>query len=264
MDQKVKNYLGVAIIIAVLLFAYAAVRFVETFSRVSEPSSFRSFSVSGDGKAIRVPDVATFTFSVITEGGKNLSTLQEQNTEKVNKAIAFVKSKGVDAKDIQTQNYNVSPRYQYYNCGIVPYSQTEFTKPCPPPEIMGYTITQTVLVKVRDFSKVGDIVAGVVLNGANSFSGLSFTIDDKTKVENEAREKAIAKAKDKAKAIAEAGGFQIGRLLSIDEGYGQPYYNAKAYGIGGGTEASVSPPAPIIEPGSEEVDITVTLRYEIK
>lgn len=265
MAEKVKNYLGVAIIIGILVFAYAAWSFVKTYSKLAEPSSFRSFSVSGEGKVVIVPDVATFTFSVVTEGGKNLSQLQKENIEKVNKAIAFVKNNKVDQKDIKTEGYNINPRYQYYDCNrqVQIYPAPEPT-PCPPPEIVGYSITQTVGVKVRDFSKAGEIVAGVVENGANSVSGLTFTIDDRAKAENEAREEAIAKAKEKAKAIAKAGDFKMGRLLGIEEGY-QPYYG---YGMGGGMESmslkAAAAPAPTIEPGSQEVKITVTLRYEIE
>ena len=266
MSEKIRDYLGIAIIVAALAFGYAAVSYVQTYSRSSEPTSYRSFSVTGDGKAVAIPDVAAFSFSVITEGGKSLADLQKQNTEKANKAIAFIKSSGVDAKDIQTQNYSVNPRYQSFNCGPrplgMPYPEIA---PCPPSEIVGYTVTQSVGVKIRNFAKAGDIVSGVVEQGANSVTQLSFTIDDPSKPQSEAREKAIVKAKEKAKAVAKAGGFRIGRLLSIDEGgYPGPYYDA--YGKGGGfvSAAVESAPAPTIEPGSQDVTVSVTLRYEIQ
>ena len=120
-----------------------------------------------------------------------------------------------------------------------------------------------VSVKVRDFEKVGDLLAGIVDKGANSFSQLSFAIDDPTSVENEARSEAIAKAKDKAMSIAKAGNVKLGKLLSIQEGNSyDPYYG---YGVGGaGPVAEKSLPAPMIEPGSEDVKITVTLTYEMK
>ena len=60
--------------------------------------------------------MAQFTFNIITEGGKDISKIQKENTDKANKAISFIKSKGVEAKDIKTQNYNLEPRYQYYSC----------------------------------------------------------------------------------------------------------------------------------------------------
>ncbi len=271
MSEKIKNYMGVAIIAGVLLLGYGAVSYGNAYSKSVNPSAFRSFSVSGDGKAVAIPDVATFTFSVITEGGKNLADLQTQNTNKVNKAIAFVKSSGVDAKDIKTQGYDVSPRYQQYNCygtyssGVPSIEPQPISpRPCPPAAIVGYTITQTVLVKVRDFSKAGTMLSGVVDAGANSVSSLQFTIDDPSKPQNEARVEAIGKAKAKAEAIARAGGFRLGKLLSIDENGGYPiYYGAYGKG-GGGYDSTASAPAPAIEPGSQDVNVTVTLRYEIK
>ncbi|MGB9609159.1 MAG: SIMPL domain-containing protein, partial [Minisyncoccia bacterium] len=69
----------------------------------------------------------------------------------------------------------------------------------------------------------------------------------------------------KAESIARAGGFKLGNILSIDEG--QNFYPYRAYeslGVGGGGIAEKSLPAPQIEPGSQEIKINVTLRYEIK
>ena len=256
-SMTTKNALLVAIIVGIFLFGYAAVTFVQSYSRSIEPSSFRSFSVSAEGEVVSIPDVAAFTFSVLTQGGKDIGGLQRENTEKVNKAIGFVKSKGVEAKDIKTQSYNLDPRYQYFNCPREGGS-------CPPPEIVGYTVTQTVSVKVRDFAKIGDILAGVIGNGANSVSQLSFTIDDPDNLQSEARTKAIKKAQEKAKAIARAGGFRLGRLLSIQEGgYPIPVYEqyARSADFSG---APKTLPAPTIEPGSQEIKVNIALVYEIE
>lgn len=262
MDNKIKNSLGIVIAISVLALGYSAIIFAIYFSKSIQPSSFRSFAVSGEGKEIAVPNIAQFTFDIITEGGKDLALLQKDNTTKTNKAIEFIKSNGIDVKDIQTQNYNVSPRYQYFSCpgGIITPNQAP--RPCPPPEIVGYTITQTISVKIRNFEKIGSILSGVVSNGANSVSQLNFTIDDPTSVQNIAREKAIQKAKEKAESIAKAGGFQLGRLLAIDEGGSTPIPIFKASGIQ--TMESVPTPAPIIEPGSQETIVNITLHYEIE
>ncbi len=255
MDKKIKNYLGIAIIAALAVAVLSGAVYVYFYSKASQPTSYRSFSVSGDGKAVAVPDIAQFSFSVITEGNLNIANLQKINTEKMNKIIEFVKSKQIDSKDITTQSYSIYPRYQYYNCN-------KTTGVCPPAEIVGYTVSQSVLVKIRDFAKIGDLLSGTVANGANSVSELSFTIDDPTSVQNEARAEAIAKAKDKAKSIAKAGGFRLGKLISIQEGgAAYPMYVERAYGIGGGAETA---PAPTIEPGSQEVSISITLTYEIK
>lgn len=256
--EKTKQYLYVAIIVALLVGAYSVWSYVSSYGESIQPSSFRSFSVSGEGKIVAVPDVAQFSFSVVTEGGKDLGALQADNSKKMNSAIDFVKKNGVEAKDIKTQNYSISPRYQYYSCSHPESS----VKPCPPAEIVGYTVSQDVQVKIRDFAKIGVILGGVVEAGANTVSQLQFTIDDPDAAKSQARAEAIEKAKVKAEEIAEAGGFRVGRLLGIDESGAQPVYYG--YGAGAVMKESLAVPAPNIEPGSQDVKVSVTLRYEIR
>ncbi|OGF81890.1 hypothetical protein A2930_00235 [Candidatus Giovannonibacteria bacterium RIFCSPLOWO2_01_FULL_45_34] len=279
MNEKLKGYLGWAGIAFIGVLSFAVLSYVQTYANSIEPGTYRSFSVSGEGKVVAVPDVAEFSFSVITQGGKDLGSLQKENTTKVNKVIEFIKSKGVAAKDIKTQNYSVEPRYTNYSCKPRPMmyelpgssglsgAGTVIAYPvdssCPPPDITGYTINQYVSVKVRDFTKTGELLSGVVTNGANSVSQLFFTIDDPTVLKNQARAEAIAKAQAEAKNTARAAGFRLGRLLSIDEGYGGPIYYTKsmvADGRGGGMPEA----APTIEPGSQDITVTVNLRYEIR
>jgi len=168
----------------------------------------------------------------------------------------------VASKDIKTSGYTITPRYQRYSCP----DEGRSGEPCPPADIVGYTVSQTVDVKVRDFSVIGDIMSGVVQHGANTVSSLSFTIDDPTSVEAEARAQAIEKAQAQAREIAKAGGFSVGRLLNVySNRYYYDNYAAKSsvpLGMGGATEAAV--PAPAIEPGSQDVTVMINLTYEIR
>jgi hypothetical protein len=276
MNQKVKNILGLVFAIVAVALGYAALHYVDFYGKSIQPSSFRSFSVTGDGKATAVPDIAEFSFQIIVEGNTDVASLQVKNTEAANKAITFIKSKGVENKDIQTQYYNIEPRYQTYDCQTKPIimiapdvrssaGTSASAQVCPPSSIVGYTVTQSINVKMRDFKKIGDIMSGVVENGANQVGSLSFTIDDASKVQDEARAKAIAKAKAKAEAMASAGGFRMGRLLNIQEGGYTPYATYKSYDSSartlGMTESAA--PSPSIEPGSQDVTVNVTLQYEI-
>ncbi|MBI2628098.1 MAG: SIMPL domain-containing protein [Candidatus Niyogibacteria bacterium] len=258
MDKKIKNYLGIAVISGIALLAISSFWYVDSFSKSITLS--RTFSANGEGKVAAVPDVAQLSFGVLTEGGKNLTNLQKENTDKLNKAIAFLKENGIEEKDIKTQFYDIAPRYKYFSC---PPLSGESAVSCPPSEIVGYTINQSVLVKIRELNKAGDVVAGVVNNGANTVSGLSFTVDDQTELQNQARAKAIAEAKRKARAIAEAGGFRLGKLISINENgsfpLSMPY--ALEFGGKGGSEDFRSA---ALEPGSQEIRVSVTLIYEIR
>ena len=246
-----KKYLFGAAIAAVFILAFSAVSYVGAYSR--SVASTHSFSVSAEGEVVGIPDVARFTFSVITQGGKDSSSLEKENAEKVNKAVACLKDSGVEKKDIKTESYNLTPRYTscYYRAG----------ETCLPSEITGYEISQTTSVKARDFSKVGDLLSGVVLSGANSVSSLSFEIDDQTALENTARSEAITKAREKARQIAKEGNFRLGKLLSVNESNNYPY---RLYGMGGGVAEAVPSAKVSVEPGSQKITITVNLTYEIK
>ncbi|MFA5052922.1 MAG: SIMPL domain-containing protein [Parcubacteria group bacterium] len=255
MNKTIKNALGIVGAVFAIILAGSAASYVNTYSKSIEPSSFRNFSVSAEGEAVGIPDVAEFTVGVVTEGGTNIGTLQDENTAKTNAIISFVKENGVEDKDVKTSWYDISPRYTTcYGDGI-----------CPPRQIVGYTISSSITVKMRDFSKTGDILSGVITKGANTVSSLTFKIDDEDATRKEARDKAISKAKIKAKELADSAGFKVGRLLSINEGYATPYYAAGAVMDSYYKEAALSSRTPVaLEPGSQELTVTVTLTYEIK
>lgn len=247
-----------ALILVLLTAVYGILSFTGSYARAIDPSSVRSFNVSGQGEVVASPDVAIFTFGILTEGGVDIAGLQDKNSESSNAAIAYLKEQGIEEKDIKTQYFNISPRYEYTNC----FNGEGRT--CPPPKIVGYTIRQDVQVKVRDLSTAGELISGVVQKGANTVSQLSFSIDDPTSFEQEAREKAFTEAEAKAKALAKAGGFKLGKLLAVSEGYnnGNQYRSFElsadsAYGVGGAV-------APKIEAGSQEIRISVNVQYEIR
>lgn len=257
MSEKIKNYLGIAAILAILSAVAIAFWTAGTYSKGTAPA--RVFTVRGEGKATAVPDIAKLTFSILTEGGTNLTELQKNNSQQTNRLISFLKQQGVDEKDIRTQSYNIMPRREFYDC--VPSFTIELGKPepCPPPKIVGYRIQQSLSVKVRDLNKVGKILAGAVKNGANNVSGPAFDIDNPEAIRQKARQEAIAKAQAKAEAMAKAGGFKLGRLVSVSETF-MGAMSAFQTAVKSSAESDI----PQIEPGSSEVKVSVELVYEIR
>ena len=108
MNTQIKNLLGLASILVLFLFVFAAFWYVAAYSRSILPE--RTFAVTGEGEVVVVPDVAEFTYTTVTEGELDLDVLQEANAEKINKANSFVKESGVDEKDIKTTNKPKLPR----------------------------------------------------------------------------------------------------------------------------------------------------------
>lgn len=241
MNNQIRNVLGLALIITLLATAYAGVSYVRSFASSIQPASF---TVTGKGEVVAIPDVIQFSFSVLTEGGLDVGELQKENTAKMNSAIEFLKESGVEVEDLKTQNYNIEPRYSFCIRGV-----------CSPSQILGYSVNQTVEVKVRDFGMIGDILSGIVQRGANSVSQLSFTIDDPSELEDKARNEAMEAAQIKAQDIARAGGFKVGRLISVSEG---------GFFVPFALESSAMTGGPSLEPGTQKVTVNVTLRYEIR
>lgn len=204
----------------------------------------KTISVQGQGKVYAKPDIAIINMSVVTEG-RNIKDVQDKNTKKMNAVIEFLKGFGIEDKDIKTINYNIYPRYNYESRTI--------------PEIIGYEITQTMEVKVRNLEKVGDILDKSVGVGINQISSLRFWIDKDEDLKEQARKLAIEDAKEKAKKLASNLGIRLVKLAGFSEDTGYypvPMYKEAAGMGGGGT-------TPDIQTGENEIIINVSLIYEI-
>lgn len=208
-----------------------------------------TIAISGEGKVVAIPDIAKLSLGVTTQK-TNVADAQKENTDKMNKLVKILKDLGVDSQDIQTTNYQINPQYNWTE------SRGQY--------ITGYQVDQSVAIKVRDTSKVGDILSKTAEVGANQVGGLTFTIDDPEMVKQEAREKALKNAKEKAEALAKMADVKLGKIVSFSESSNdympQPYYESsmKGMGIGGGGGV-----APSIEVGSNEITVYVTINYEI-
>jgi len=237
------------IVFLVGLLGFWSFRMYEIY-RNSNGNYAREISVDAEGKAYVLPDVAEITLGVTTEA-KTSDVAIADNTKKMNAVIEAIAKFNIEKKDIQTTGYYLNTRYNWTE------SQGSVQD--------GYTLNQTILVKVRDFAKVGDILAATTKAGANVVSGVNFTNDDLEKAKTEARAIAIEKAKEKAKAIAEQAGLKIGKMVNYYEYMTSPYdYYGKGgmyMAEGGGVSESA---APVIEPGQKEVALTVTLTYKLK
>jgi uncharacterized protein YggE len=246
-DKNLTTYLYYALIAALLVFMASSISLAASFARSSR-ANVTSFTVTGEGKASFAPDIATFNFGVITQGGNNVEDLQGENDKKINAMVDFIKQSGVDAKDIKTQDYSVNPRYSYGNDKA--------------PTITGYEINQQIFVKVRDIKKAGEILSGVVKLGASNVSQLQFTIENIEDVKNQAKALAIENARKAARDMAKTGGFRMGKLIAIDEGsQGGPipmFDTASPVGRGGDGASTA------LEPGQGEYTVSVVLKYEIR
>ncbi len=224
----------------------------------SGTTATNTIQIQGDGEVFAVPDIAEISFSV-SQDSKTMVEAQKIVTEKINKALAYLKTQNILDKDIKTQNYNASPKHEWQTVACA------FNQPCPGGKdvIVGYTVNQTILVKVRKSDEAGKIITGLTQAGITDLSGPNFTIDNDEALKAEARKKAIADAKVKAEALAKDLGVSLVRIVNFSENSGGNYppMYAKTMmtdAVGGGPEMASLPK------GENKYTSQVYITYEIR
>lgn len=198
----------------------------------------RSITVGGSASVTAVPDRATFTFGVETRGQTASAALNE-SAAAIKRVVDAVKGTGVDRKDIQTQNVSL-------------YPQTSSDGR----HIEGYAANASVTVRLDDLDRAGPLVDAAVEAGATSVSGPSLERSDADELRDKALADAVADARTKAEALAKAAGGSLGDVLSVTEGGGSmppvPF----------AAEARVADMT--IEPGTQEIQASVTVTFELR
>jgi hypothetical protein len=255
--RKIVALIGAMAVIALIAYTYSTVK--QARYLYQGPTTI---SVVGEGEVFAKPDVAAFSFSVESKEA-DATSAQDKAAETMDEILAYLKDEGVEEKDIKTEYYNFSPRYEY------PDVCTAWN--CPPrndePKLIGYQVTQSVSVKVRDMEQAGKLVAGVGDKGAMNVSGVSFTIDDEESLKAEAREKAIADAKEKAEVLAANLGTRIVRMTGFSEeggGYPMPYGYGGADMMKAEMDAVESSRPAALPAGENTVTSRVNISYEIR
>jgi uncharacterized protein len=211
--------------------------------------SERMITVNGIGKITGNNNIAVTTIGY-SNTNKEVLKAQMENKAVMDLVMADIKKMGLEDKDLQS-NYTIYPDYNY---------TTDKGQ-----ELKGYRVNNSVTIKIRDLSKINDILGLAGKYGATEVGGLSFTIDDPSNLKDEAREKALADAKNKAVALAHSLGVRIGDVVSYSEydASNDAYYPkyssmvaAEGGGIGMGAPESVSS-------GSKDVLMNVSVTYEL-
>jgi uncharacterized protein YggE len=212
----------------------------------------RTITVTAQGMTTATPDLAEISFSVVSQG-QNPQTLTTNNTDKMNAVLEFISSQNIATSDIATTGYDLEPTYNYDNS-----TQRNY--------ITGYTLTQTVTVKVHDLTNVANVLGGLAPLGVNQVSGVTFTFNDPDDFVAVAREDAMSKAEVKAQQMASQAGVSLGDVINVSESsylpQPLPVYDMAASAGAAMPEAAVS--TPNIQPGSQNVTDNVTITYALR
>lgn len=253
LDVRVRNMIIAVLAVLCLFLVIQSIAALAKMEKDDGMYPSNVITVRGTGEALGTPDIATFSFTV-REENKDVAAAQQAMAEKGNKAKDFLKAQGIEEKDIKTESYYSNPEYNYSNGMMYPSN----------PVLRGYSVSETVSVKVRDTAKAGEILTGLAALKIGEVGALSFTIDDIDALKMEAKKEAIDKAKAEAENIASALGVDLEGIVSFYEeypyegGYGGEMMNASMDKSSGITIA------PTFEVGEQKVTANVTITYEIE
>ena len=254
--MKNKIIITVSLILMVaVLSACAGVASAQSLAPVAQQTQAtttpRTINVGGTGKVYLTPDLAYVTIGVHTEG-KDAGVAVTSNNTKSKSVADALKALGVDAKDIQTTNFSIYPQQQYDPQGK---TTGEIT----------YMVDNSVMVTVRDLSKIGTVLDAVVKAGANSISGIQYDVADRQKALSDARKLAVADAQNQANELATAAGVTLGPVQNISSNTTNspiPMYDVK--GVGGGGAMAVAAPNVPISAGQLVVIVDVGMVFAIQ
>jgi uncharacterized protein YggE len=215
---------------------------------VSIPNQQVGIWVNGQGKVTVVPDLGILQLGVEAQAD-TVATAQSQAATAMNAVIAALKANGVAEKDIQTRYFSINKVTRWDDKGSAEI-------------VIGYRVSNTVTVKVRALDKTGAIIDAVAEAGGDltRINSISFTVEDPTPYEKEAREKAMADARAKAEQLATLGGINLGKPTYISENnysYSTPTYYESRDAAGISSETPIST-------GEMDVTVNVQVTYAIK
>jgi len=205
----------------------------------------------GVGEIKSTPDVANFVFTIRAEE-KEVFLAQQKMAQKTNRALELLAKSGVEKRDIQTANYNTSPKYSYEN------------RPSKP-ILTGFEATQTISLKLRNLAKSGEILSDIANLEIAEISGPNFAIENVEKLKSQAQAQAISKAKEEAATTAKNLGVVLKKIVGFNE---EPQGFAPNFERGAmmmsAMERRAPQAAPQLEAGEEKIISRVAITYEIE
>lgn len=167
----------------------------------------RVISVMGVASVEMPPDMATIDLGVSHQADEAADALA-MTSEAVAAVLAQLESAGIEARDMQTNNLSLQPVWSR-NDG----SGAQ-------PKVIGFVARNTLSIRVRELNSLGSILDAVVQDGANTFNGLRFSVQDPDAAMAEARAAAVKDGVARAEQFAAAAGVTLGPIMSISEGGG--------------------------------------------
>ena len=237
---------GIVAVVALLIVAIFAITNQPAAQITLGGSDQTGLSVNGTGSVSVTPDVARLELGVEVTA-RTVAQARSSAAETMAEIMASLEANGVDEADAQTRYFNIYPQYNYKNESA--------------PEITGFTVNNQLTVTVREIDTASDVLDDAIAAGGDAVrvNGITFTVDDPEQFLDEAREKAVANAREHADTLASAAGVSVGGVRSISESGGGYYPPEPRFALDAAASGGSTP----IAPGEQELTISVFVVFDI-
>jgi uncharacterized protein YggE len=201
--------------------------------------------VTGEGTVTAVPNQATVTTGVETQAPGPKEAL-DANSATAQALLGVLNDHGIESRDIQTSGFSLSPQYRHPRDGN---GEAVLT---------GYSVSNQLLIRVRDLERLGGLLNALVEAGSNRLSGIEFGHADIDALTDQARRSAIAEARRRAELYAEAAGVRVGTVISITEtgqSWPQPMFRVAAMDMAA---------APPVAAGEQQIQASVQVVFALE
>lgn len=202
--------------------------------------------VTGNGEVSASPDMAILRLGVLTTAKTaNLST--ELNNQAILKIFEVLEKLDIAKEEYETERFQLSPQRQYRK-GL-------------PPLITGYQTTNSLIVRIHDLDRVGEVMQATIEAGGNNFESLTYILEEDDEFVEEARVRAAEDAFQKAEILAGSLDANVGSPITIQEisGHHRPMARSRMMHAEA-MDASV----PVQEPSELTIRVQVQVKFALE
>jgi uncharacterized protein len=207
--------------------------------------------VQADGKYEADPDLATITFQISSQE-KEMKRAYDTASQSIQRILTLAERNSLKKDEISTGVLSVVPIYE-----------GDRKK-----RARSYYVQSQIVLRVRDFTKVGPILDESVQDGVADFRSLTYSLADEEAAKQKAVAEAMRHAIGRAGIALEQKGQKLGalRYMSVDvkqlAGVAQlqPGIAMEAVEVSGTLGRSYAPPPPPPLPKPEKLSVTASVQ----
>lgn len=209
--------------------------------------------VTGQGAVAVKPDLAFLDMGVDTTSA-TVAEAREEAAVTMQAVIDALKAAGIEDRDIQTRGFNITTEHDWQRETVNGVTTDRRV-------VAGYTVRNSITVKIRDLDSVGTVIDDTAAAADNSisFNGPTFTVENLASIADQLREAAVNDAKSQAQRYADLADVGLGDIIYFSAGTISNPTSHSYYDYGYVAAAAEPAPAPSTPTTISVGELTATL-----